>query len=329
MAKIVTIGSICQDIFFPTKEGVVLETPDDILSQKKLAFELGGKCSIEERFESIGGNSVNVAVGLAKLGLDVLAYTTIGDDAVGKWIIKELSKTGVRTEGVRVENNCGSDMSAIIVDEKSSDRVIFSNHVANKKLFFDANRVGNPEWIFIGDLSGDWQTITDEIIDFAKKKNVSLAFNPRQKTIHQDVKKVIETISHCEFLSVNKDEAIEIVSGFERDVLRELLNEEEYLIKALHGLGAKVVTLTDGDRGAWAYDGVGVLHVDAMMQTAVDTTGAGDAFTSGFFAGHLKGKNLIESLKWGVMNSSNSVREYGGQKGLLSENQIIALTMKK
>jgi len=285
MVKVITIGSICQDIFFPTNEGVVLETPEDVLSQKKFAFELGGKCAIEQRFETLGGNSVNVAVGLSRLGVDVMAYTTIGDDAVGKWITKELRETGVKMQAVKMENDCASDLSAIIVDEKSSDRIIFSSHIANKKLKFDTDRMGNPEWIFIGDLSGDWQKITDEIILFAKKKNVNLAFNPRQK--------IIQTISVCEVLFVNKDEAIEIINGYDNNVLQELLEEEEYLVKTLYGIGAKIVAVTDGIRGAWAYDGVTVLHIDAVMQKGVvDSTGAGDAFTSGFFAAHLKGKDL-------------------------------------
>lgn len=322
MSRIVTIGSICQDIFLPTGEGVLLETPEDFLSKKKLGFELGGKYAIECRYESLGGNSVNVAAGLAKLGEDVLAYTTVGDDFVGKWILKEMGKTGIKMEGIKVENNCGSDMSAIVVDENSSDRVIFSSHIANSRLTFNTERVGNPEWIFIGDLSGDWRKIIDDIIAFAKKKNVNLVFNPRQKTIHEDVKKIIGTISECELLIINKDEAIEIVSGFQPDTLTELLEQEEHLIKALHGVGVKLIAITDGDRGAWAYDGIEVLHVPAIMQKAVDTTGAGDAFTSGFFAAHLKGLNLATCLKWGVVNSSNSVTKYGGQEGLLNQGEI-------
>ncbi len=322
MIKVVTIGSICQDIFFPTDEGVVFDTPEDVLSQKKLAFELGAKYPIEQRHESFGGNSVNVAVGLAKLHVDVTSYTTIGDDTIGKWIQKELAKTGVKTNGLKIEENCGSDMSAIIVDEKSNDRVIFSSHIANKKLKFDALRIGNPGWIFIGDLSGDWQDITDDIISFARKNNVHLAFNPRQKTIHEDVKKVIKTVSSCELLFVNKDEAMEIVSGYGENILPELLNEEEYLAKILHEIGARIVSITDGLRGAWAYDGALFVHVDSKKQeNVVDSTGAGDAFTSGFFAAHMNGNDLAASLRWGSANSSSSVAQYGGQEGLLSRDR--------
>jgi len=62
--------------------------------------------------------------------------------------------------------------------------------------------------------------------------------------------------------------------------------------------------------------------VDALVRKAVDTTGAGDAFASGFLAAHLKGKNIGEALQWGIINSSNSVTEYGGQKGLLTQEKI-------
>jgi sugar/nucleoside kinase (ribokinase family) len=322
MIKVVTIGSACQDIFFPTADGVLMETPEDVLSQKKLAFELGAKYAITERFETLGGNSLNVAVGLSNLGIDVAAYSTVGDDAVGKWILRELKKTNVKIAAIKVENDCKSDLSSIIVDEKSNDRIIFSSHVANKKLVFDESRIENSEWFFLGDLSGNWQMITDDFLRFAKKKNVRIAFNPRQSTIHEDVQKVIETIYFCELLCVNKDEAIEIVKGFDADILQELLEQEEFLLKELRAMGAKVVALTDGIRGAWAYDGSNVLHAEAILQKAVDSTGAGDAFTSGFFAAYLQGKSIQTALKWGVANSSNSVTEYGGQAGLLKKNDL-------
>jgi sugar/nucleoside kinase (ribokinase family) len=329
MTKILTIGSVCKDMFFPTNEGVVMETPGDIESQKKIAFELGAKYHIEQRYESLGGISINVAAGLVKLGENVSCYTKIGDDEIGKWIVRELKNAGIDLLEGCVENDCQSDLSAILVDMESADRVIFSNQTANQKLIVETEKLGHPDWIFIGDLSGQWQQNIDTIISFAKKYNTPIVFNPRQKTIHDDVKKIIETISKSELFFINKDEAIEIVSAYDRNILQELLNEEEYLIKTLHGIGAKMVALTDGARGAWAYDGIDVLHFPAMMQKAVDSTGAGDAFTSGFLAAHLKGKNLMTSLKWGVANSSNSVTRYGGQKGLLTQKEIELMILKK
>lgn len=328
MKKILTIGAVTQDIFFPTDEGVVYDTPEDLLSQKKIAFELGSKCHIKQRHEALGGCSANVACGLVRLGEEVSVYGCIGDDVIGKWIQKELGKIGVDTNLVEVLENSQSDMSAIIVDEKTADRVIFTNQVANQKLLIDEKKIGNPHWIFIGDLTGKWQENTDVIVSAAKKNMIKIAFNPRQSTIHDDVRMIIETVSRCDVLFVNKDEAIEIVNGCGDVAVRELLENEEYLIKVLHRLGANTVTLTDGSRGAWGYNGKELLHAEALMQGAVDSTGAGDAFTSGFLAAHIKGKDLTTSLKWGIVNSSSSVKEYGGQKGLLTEKDIEDIAKK-
>ena len=322
MSKIITIGSASKDIFFPTREGLFLDTPEDILSQKIIAFELGAKYHIEERFESLGGCSVNVAAGLAKLGEDVSCYASIGDDAIGKWIGRELQRMNVGVESVNIEKDCQSDLSSILVDINSADRIIFSNQVANKKLIFSSEKIGSPQWIFIGDLSGAWQENIDNIIEASRHKKCWLAFNPRQKTIHEDVKKIIETITRCELLFVNKDEAIEIVCGCGDAPVRELLENEEYLVRILHRLGAKTVTVTDGLRGAWGFDGHQLFHCESLKQEAVDTTGAGDAFTSGFFAARIKGMDLKSFLAWGIANSSSSVMEYGGQKGLLTEAEI-------
>ncbi|MEI7890890.1 MAG: carbohydrate kinase family protein [bacterium] len=328
MAKILTIGSVCKDMFFPTGEGIIVETPDDINAQRKISFELGAKYHIDERHEALGGISANVAVGLVKLGHHVTIYAKIGDDETGKWIIKQLKSIGVLVVADFIESDCQSDLSSILIDTVTADRVIFSNQIANQKLIIEKEKMGHPDWIFIGDLSGAWQKNIDTIVDFAKKYDTPIVFNPRQKTIHDDVAKIIQTISVCEILSVNKDEAIEIVHGYKKDVLLQLLNEEEYLLESLHEIGAKIVVLTDGVRGAWGYDGITIKHVAGKKQQAVDTTGAGDAFTSGFFAAHLNHENMEIALKWGIENSSNSITKYGGQDGLLDENQMKSLIKK-
>jgi sugar/nucleoside kinase (ribokinase family) len=124
-------------------------------------------------------------------------------------------------------------------------------------------------------------------------------------------------------LIVNKDEAIEIV--FSKNKNSKFINNEKYLISELHRIGAKIVVLTDGTSGAWGHNEEQILRVDALPKKAVDTTGAGDAFASGFLAAHLKNKDFAEALKWGIINSSSSVMAYGGQEGLLSEEDIVLL----
>jgi ribokinase len=321
MAKILAIGSVTQDMFFPTKEGIILETPEDVTAQRKIAFELGAKYDIKEKFTSLGGCSINVAVGLAKLDEQAACYCLVGEDMVGQWIKKELSAAGVGINNVVAAPNVKSDSSAIIVDENSGERTIFSNHGASRSLEIKKDKLANDsQWFFVGDLSGGWKNNLATILEYAKENEIKIAFNPRQQMLHEEVSLVAKYLSDCEIVFINKDEAIEIVSSVNNS--KELINDEKYLIDELKKMGAKIIALTDGIRGAWGTDGQQILRVDALVRKAVDTTGSGDAFASGFLAAHLKGKDLAEALQWGIINSSNSVTEYGGQKGLLTQEQI-------
>ncbi len=324
--QIICLGSACKDIFFPTSEGKVTETPEDLLSQKKISFELGAKYKIEERHESLGGCAANVAVGLSKLGINSGCYARVGNDYIGDWILEELEDGGVDVSNIGREKDCVSDLSAIVIDSKSAERVIFSNQKANGRLEIDPKKIKKTEWLFIGDLHGDWERHLDDIFSVADEKKIRIAFNPRQINIHDNAKKIVEKISGTEVLFLNKDESMEIimsVNGEQEAVSSEKINDEKYLLEELEKLGAKVVVMTDGTRGAWAYDGKEKFYVPARKVPAVDSTGAGDSFASGFLAAYIKGNDLSECLKWGIANSSSAVCSYGGVYGLLNEDNIL------
>jgi ribokinase len=321
--EIICIGSACKDVFFPTQEGKIIDTPEDLMSQKKIEFELGAKYKIEARYEALGGCAANVACSLSRLGIKTSCRSHIGDDYIANWIKEELDKNGVDTNLISNEKKCSSDMSAIIIDKNSADRVIFSNQKANSFLKIEPVEISETEWYFIGDLHGEWEKHLDMIFDTAREKGIKAAFNPRQANIHDNVEKIIECIPKTDVLFLNKDESIEVISGLEEKYSTEELNKEEFLAKRLLKLGAKIVVITDGIRGAWAYDGEGLFFVPGEKVNAVDSTGAGDSFAGAYIAAHIKEKDLKECLKWGIANSSSVVQHYGSIEGLLDIPSII------
>lgn len=324
--KIICIGSSAQDIFFPTSEGVILETPEEITSQRKIAFELGAKYQINDRIESLGGCAANVAVGLARLGMEVSCCTKIGNDNLGEWIKKELQREGVGIKYVQTGEGLKSDLSAIIVDEKSGERTIFFNRDSNEKLEVNPEDFNDAQWIFVSalnsTLSDGWDRKLQKIVDYCEKSGTKLALNPGQKNIKENCQRIIEVISKCEILMVNKDEALEIVSNSEDQIQSGELNDEKFLIEKLQKMGAKSITLTDGKRGAWIMDGEKLIHAKALVENPKDTTGSGDAFSSAFLAAYLKGREPEECLKWGIANGGNAVNFYGATEGLLGEEEM-------
>ena len=62
-------------------------------------------------------------------------------------------------------------------------------------------------------------------------------------------------------------------------------------------------------------------HYDYQYQaapvTAIQETGAGDAFAVGYIVAHILGKNIKESSEWGVKNATSVIEKMGAKTGLL------------
>jgi len=330
MKRVICIGSSSKDIFFPVEGGVIFDTPEDLTSQQKLAFELGAKFQADEIYEAPGGCAANVAQGLSRLGIGTLCYTKIGADSIGRWIKKELKKEKVNTSLFQVDKNCKSDLSAIIVDKKSKEHLIFFNRDANANLEINKKKLSGAEKLFVSALNGNWEKHFDDIMEVAQDNEIGIIFNPGQRNIADNPEKIIEMIEHSEILILNKDEAIGIlINKIEKERFKET-NQEKFLLEELKKMGPRTVVLTDGENGAWSFAEEGFFSVTPRINPAeiVDTLGAGDSFASGFLAGIFNGKRPSEALKWGIVNSSEVIKHYGAKTGLVRIEEIENLTAK-
>lgn len=314
--EVICIGSCSQDIFFPSNEYLVYETPEDITSKRKAAFEVGGKFRVPHRYEAIGGVAANVSIGLARLGIRSACYTHIGDDQVGAWAIGELKKESVMTDLVERETGIKTDLSAIVVLTQSGDRIIFHNRDANERLVVNGSKLMGTQYLLISALNGSWRENIATIVDFLDRSDAELALNPGQHNLKEDPILMLSLIARTHVLVLNKDEAIELLLH-EPGADRDRLDNERFLLETLLKKGARIIGLTDGARGAWATDGTAFLHAPIhSLGPVVDSTGAGDAFTSGFLAGRMQKCSLSKALAMGILNSGGVITQYGAIAGL-------------
>ncbi|OGI21536.1 MAG: hypothetical protein A2808_00670 [Candidatus Moranbacteria bacterium RIFCSPHIGHO2_01_FULL_55_24] len=323
-SPIICIGSISKDIFLPTDEGVIVHTPEDITSKEKVAFEIGGKISIPDRSEGIGGVAANVSVGLSRLGHRAACYSCVGDDEIGSWARKILSSEGVSTRFLKTLSDTSTDLSAIIVLTGRGDRTIFHNRDANEKLQVREEDLARAEWVFVSSLNGDWKGNVHHILEAKKRYGFRLALNPGQHNIKSDGAFVLSLLKEVSVLMLNKDEAIELLLPSHPHEAGESLEDETILIRKLHAAGVPTLCLTDGRRGAWASDGKQIWQcaVPKRSEPVVDATGAGDAFSSGFFGALLAGKTLDTALRYGMANSQSVISAFSATKGLLSKQAM-------
>ncbi|MEP7162965.1 MAG: carbohydrate kinase family protein [Candidatus Moraniibacteriota bacterium] len=325
MVRVICIGSVSKDIFFPTDEGVIIETPEDLASQTKVAFELGGKFRAKDRFEAVGGVAANVSQGLSRLGVSAWCYSKVGRDEIGNWIEKELVRNEVHLESFFIDPKVKSDLSAIIVITQTGDRLIFHNRDANEKLEIIPEKLEGADWYFVSALNGPWEKNLTHILELRRSHGIHLAMNPGQHNLKGNPKLILEALREIDVLFLNKDEALELLlkGGIEDDPKK--LKSETFLIEKLHEQGVGVVALTDGKRGAWASFGDDIYHADIYEPKGlVDTTGAGDAFASGFFGAYLHKLPVEACLQYGIANAGSVVGSYGASSGLLNQEEIHA-----
>lgn len=323
MKKILCVGSVSQDIFFPLESVRVVDTPEDITAQRNMLVELGAKYQTENRYESVGGCAANVSMGMARLGVSAVCCGVVGKDAFGTSILELLREGGVDCSLISVRNASKTDLSCILVDASSGERTIFYNRDANEYLAVESRAVCSVSAVFVSGLYGSWQSNMKIIEACVEKHSVPLFYNPGQKNIEEDVEAVVSFIRISFGLFVNKDEAASIVLHAFPHEERERYLDEIFLLEKLRSVGPVFVSLTDGERGAWIFDGGTVLYSKPeKVESVVDSTGAGDAYTAAFIAGYAQQKNLDECMRWGIANSRSIIQYYGAQQGLLGMREV-------
>ncbi|NCF75276.1 MAG: hypothetical protein GWO87_02195, partial [Xanthomonadaceae bacterium] len=211
-----------------------------------------------------------------------------------------------------------SGFSFIIIDKtiKSKEHIIFSYRGANKYLKINPKEKFNTKWFCVSSFSGaKWQLELKNISQIVKNQNIKLAFNPGPRQLEAGISKLKFILKITDVLLLNREEAIELILS------KHYYNQAphiEFLLKELYFYSPNLVVITDGTNGVYAYDGKDFYRQKSAKVKAVDTTGAGDAFFSGFIFGLIKYKRDIkEALKIGVKNGASVVKKIGAQEGLL------------
>ena len=311
MADFIAIGNIVTDAFIKLKEASVNCDVDREHCTITMAF--GDKIPYEsvEVVRAVG-NSSNAAVAASRLGLKSALVTNMGDDQNGRECLESLKKDGVATEFVSVHQGKETNYHYVLWYE--NDRTILVKHQEYERSF---PNIGDPKWLYLSSLGGNTLSYHRQVVEYLRDHpNISLAFQPGTFQIKLGKDELKDIYARTKIFFCNVEEAEKILG------LNTLGTTE--LLKRLQALGPEIVVITDGPKGAYAYDGKNSWFVPPYpdQKPAFERTGAGDAFASTTVASLALGKPLEEALLWGAVNSMFVVQQVGAQKGLLSRSQI-------
>lgn len=277
MTKILCVGTLVVDIFAEGLDSVV-------------APNTGFKSKISHH---PGGNVLNVSVDLSKLGMkNIYCASVAGDDMFGKMLAGYLEKHKIKSEVKSIKN--GQTAKCFILGFKNKSRAFIGDKGSNAcytsgEVVKLIKRI-KPAVFYAGE-TPSMPNVESGLDSILKTAKTSGAITVLDYIISSD--KFRGSLLKCglltDVLHINDYEA-RLITG-KKDVRQAV----KFLVKA--GFAFPIITC-GGDNTVFSYNGktyeMGVLPVKC-----VDSTGAGDAFTSGLITklSKLKGATVKEKIK--------------------------------
>lgn len=307
----IAIGDIVTDAFIELENAEVHCDIDH--DNCKLCVNFGDKIPYKDVVVAPAvGNSPNAAVSASRLGLTSALVADIGDDEHGKEDLVSLTRDNVQTKFIKTHTDKKSNYHYVL--RFGAERTILIRH---ERYEYTLPDIGSPKWIYLSSLGEHSLSFHHEIAKYLTiHPEIKLAFQPGTFQINIPYDDIADIYKLTEVFFCNVGEARRILKTGEKDIKK--------LLALVRRFGPKIVVITDGPKGAYAYNGKEMWQMPMYPDPAppVDRTGAGDAFSSTFTVALALGKSIPEALSWGPINSMSVVQEIGAQKGLLTRAQL-------
>jgi len=248
-----------------------------------------------------GGSACNTAVGLARLGAKVSFLGKRGDDQPGVEIESQLTAWGVRTHLFKGAQATGQVLSMITPD---AQRTMMTYLGAAAELnaeeinieHFKDHDIVHIEGYLLFNLP-----FAEKVIELAKNAGCKIALDLSSFEVVNLFKTTLDVWikDHIDIIIANEDEAKAYTNANPEDSLEQFAKLCEV---AIVKLGAEGVLLAQGDLRE---------RVSSNKVQAIDTTGAGDLWASGFFYGLSQGWDLAKSARLGCITGAAVVCEIG------------------
>lgn len=267
-----------------------------------------------------GGAPANVAVALARLGVESAFIGKVGDDPFGHHLVEVINEAGVFTGGVRYDDFARTTMAFIASPDANNPEFLFyRNPGADTRLSpeeLDTDLLNKTNILHFGSLSLVEDPIRSAIYsaielvrDAGGKISLDVNYRPTLWPSREKAYTAVQAIlPMIDILKVNEDE-LELLSGDD--------DPETGSIKLLDE-GPSVCVITVGATGSYFRIKNGFGFVPAFEVETVDATGCGDAFIAGLLS------RLVRAAMWVDDHAARDFRRH-----LVYANGVGALTATK
>ncbi len=259
--------------------------------------------------EISGGSAANSLAGLAALGHACAFIGQVADDQLGEVFTHDMRATGIAFDVPPMPAPPPTARCLILIapdGERTMNTALAAAHYLPASAI-DEEMIAGARYLLIEGYL--WDAAEPQA---AIKRAMAAAKRGGCKVFFALSALYLMGLYRDDFLALVADGTIDTLFCNDEEVAA--LMQTDDLESAITELAAQVPTLvvTRGGNGALAVQGGVRAEVAAEpVARVVDTTGAGDTFTSGFLAGQLQGKSLADSLTMGAVCAAECIGHYG------------------
>lgn len=293
-----------------------------------VAGETGDLAAVDTFVKRAAGAELNVAIGLARLGLKVGWVSRVGQDAFGRFICQVLDKENIDHRQVTVDPRYPTGFQLKSKVDDGSDPLVeyfrkgsAASHPSPTD--FDHDYFGAARHLH---LSGVAAAISDSSLELTKHaakemraRGKTLSFDPNLRPVlwrsEGEMRKQLNLLAeYADWVLPGEKEGY-ILTGY-----RQLQDIADFYLDK----GVKAVIIKTGCEGAWYKTASGEQgQVEAMrVDNVVDTVGAGDGFAVGVISALLEGKPLVQAIRRGNKIGSLAIQVIGDSEGLPTRQQL-------
>lgn len=262
-----------------------------------------------------GGSAANTIHGLARLGIDTAFIGKIGQDEIGSFFMNDLLKSGI--EPLLHQSGSASGLASAMISP-DGERTFGTYLGAAVEL--SAKDLKPEQFTGFSILHVEGYLVQNHellqcIMEYASKAGLLISLDLASYNVVEANLDFLKKISkkYVDLIFANEEEAKSFTGKEPSAALDEL------------ALISKIAVVKIGKKGSLVKSGDFVFEIKPEPSKAIDTTGAGDLYASGFIYGIIKGLPLDKAGTIGTLLASAVIENVGAK---IPESEWIELVDK-
>lgn len=265
---------------------------------------------------SFGGDALNEAVVLSRMGKKIELLTKVGNDEAGQRILDYIKANGINTDKVVLEENLVTGINIVLIDENGERHFLTNPQGSLRKLAMEDILPYIDEMpdivsfasVFVSPLL-DIDAMLELFQRIKSKPGRLLAADMTKAKKGETLEDLKKILPYIDYIFPNHEE-ITLLTG-EKDPMKNA----ELLVEA----GVKCAVVKCGSSGCLIHTKEETYEIPAYpVENVVDTTGAGDSFAAGFLYALSEGKSLLECGRFACATASCAIECAGAVDGVES-----------